>query len=376
MHLGRYKFDEAFPSTDKVQGYTQDFYKYPARFSPKFVRFILDSLTEPGDHVLDPFMGGGTTIVEAAASGRFAIGSDVNRLAKFVTKVKTTPLSGQDISEIRNWVQDVHAAVADEKLDANVTEAPIHNMPLSTYPFFKAATKLVENLRFPRRRQFARWVLLRVGQLTLDARTSIPDVDYLMGKLEQRVEHMLGGMSDFISAVKETGVHKNQVTATRRSVVVSGFQWTTCRTRCGDGIYVRGWSSRHRRSIPGCPRFVPPWQVLVVRRETPAPYWIADVQDGQKESYYTMGGRSTAGLDNYFAGLSAAFMNIRQIIAQDAKVVQLVAFSNAASQLPRYLEAMAAAGFEEASAGGIDSPTGQIGSKQEMVQPSEDRERR
>ena len=141
MHLGCYKFDEAFHSTDRVQGYTHDFYKYPARFSPKFVRFILDSLTEPGDHVLDPFMGGGTTIVEAAASGRFAIGSDVNHLARFVTKVKTTPLSGRDVSEIRNWVQDVHAAVADEKLDANVTEAPIHNMPLSTYPFFKVATK-------------------------------------------------------------------------------------------------------------------------------------------------------------------------------------------------------------------------------------------
>ena len=352
LHLGRSKFDEAFHSTDKVQGYTHDFYKYPARFSPKFVRFILDSLTEPGDHVLDPFMGGGTTIVEAAASGRFAIGSDVNRLAKFVTKVKTTPLSGRDISEIRNWVQDVHAAVADEKLDANVTEVPIHNMPLSTYPFFKAATKLVENLRFPRRRQFARCVLLRVGQLTLDARTSIPEADYLMGKLEQRVEHMLGGMSDFISAVKETGVHKNQVTATRRL-------WSYPASNGRLAYALRRRDIRPRLVLtsppyPGVHVLYHRWQVLG-RRETPAPYWIADVQDGQKESYYTMGGRSTAGLDNYFAGLSAAFMNIRQIIAQDAKVVQLVAFSNAASQLPRYLEAMAAAGFEEASAGGIDS---------------------
>ena len=94
-------FNQAFHTNDKVQGYTHDFYKYPARFSPSFVRFMLDSLTEPGDYVLDPFMGGGTTIVEAAASGRHAIGSDLNELAQFVTRVKTTPLSDQDVAKIR-----------------------------------------------------------------------------------------------------------------------------------------------------------------------------------------------------------------------------------------------------------------------------------
>ncbi len=284
--------------------------------------------------------------------GRFAIGSDVNRLARFVTRVKTTPLSRRDVSEIRGWVQDVRAAVADEKLDVNVTEAPIHNMPLSTYPFFRTATKLVESLRFPRRRQFARCALLRVGQLTLDARTSIPEVNYLMGKLEHRVEHMLGGMSDFTSAVKESGVHKNKVTATRHLLSYPASN--------GRLAYVlRRRDIRPRLVLtsppyPGVHVLYHRWQVLG-RRETPAPYWIADVRDGQKESYYTMGGRTPTGLNNYFARLSAAFRNIRQIIAPDAKVVQLVAFSDAALQLPRYLEAMSEAGFEETKAADIDS---------------------
>ena len=68
-----------------------------------------------------------------------------------------------------------------------------------------------------------------------------------------------------------------------------------------------------------------------------------------------MGSRTPAGLDNYFLGLSAAFRNMRQIVDPDGRVVQLIAFSDAASQLPRYLAAMREAGFEEASAGAIDS---------------------
>ena len=173
-----------------------------------------------------------------------------------------------------------------------------------------------------------------------------------MGKLEQRVEHMLGGMNDFISAVKETGVHKNKVTATRRLL-----SYPASNGRLAYALRRREIRPRlvlTSPPYPGVHVLYHRWQVLG-RRETPAPYWIADVRDGQKESYYTMGGRTPAGLDNYFTGLSAAFRNIRQIIAPDAKVVQLVAFSDATSQLPRYLEAMAEAGFEETRAADIDS---------------------
>ena len=142
IDLNYYQFDKAFHSTARVQGYTHDFYKYPARFSPNFVRFILDSLTEPGDHVLDPFMGGGTTIVEAAASGRCAIGSDINLLARFVTKVKTTPLSERDVSEIRRYIRDVRLAVSEAPINDELEEAPIYNMPLGAYPVLQGRDSL------------------------------------------------------------------------------------------------------------------------------------------------------------------------------------------------------------------------------------------
>ena len=96
------------------------------------------------------------------------------------------------------------------------------------------------------------------------------------------------------------------------------------------------------------------WQVLG-RRETPAPYWIAGIQDGHGESYYTMGGRSELGLRNYFHGIAAAFRNLRCIASRDTVVVQLISFSDMDKQLSKYLEAMRAAGFEESSVAGLDS---------------------
>lgn len=42
--------------------------------------------------VIDPFMGSGTTIVEAIVNQRVAIGTDINEIAYLVAKVKTTPL--------------------------------------------------------------------------------------------------------------------------------------------------------------------------------------------------------------------------------------------------------------------------------------------
>ena len=345
-------FEEAFHSNDRVQGYTHDFYKYPARFSPSFARFILDSLTEPGDYVLDPFMGGGTTIVEAVASGRNAIGSDVNELARFVTGAKTTPLSQQDVADIRDWIHNVQVEAAKADVCLRATQNPVRNLPIEIFSFFSVANELVGNLRFARRRRFARCALVRVGQWALDARSDIPNSEMLCHELARRVESMLRGLDDFVSAARAGSVYKNKITAARSLFSYSAADTNLTRTL------------QQRENPPKLVLTSPPypgvhilyhrWQVLG-RRETPAPYWIADIRDGHGASYYTMGSRSELGVRNYFTALSTSFRNLRQIIAPDAKVVQLIAFSDAAVQLPRYLEAMFEAGFEETSEGDIES---------------------
>ncbi|MFH1104800.1 MAG: DNA methyltransferase, partial [Actinomycetota bacterium] len=63
-----------------------DFYRYPARFPPKFAAAAVQAFTRPGDLVLDPFVGGGTTLVEAVRLGRRAVGADINPIAVFVSR--------------------------------------------------------------------------------------------------------------------------------------------------------------------------------------------------------------------------------------------------------------------------------------------------
>src|SRR4051795_8473747 len=75
---------------EPVRGLTHGFYKYPARFSPVFARAVIEAFTRPGDLVLDPHVGGGTTLVEARAAGREGVGVDISTLAEFVTIVKCT----------------------------------------------------------------------------------------------------------------------------------------------------------------------------------------------------------------------------------------------------------------------------------------------
>src|ERR1041384_5401541 len=99
---------------EPVRGLTHGFYKYPARFSPAFARAAIEIFTEPGDLVLDPHVGGGTTLVEARAAGREGVGVDVSQLAEFVANVKCTVLSEAELRTIETWaamlphVVDIH----------------------------------------------------------------------------------------------------------------------------------------------------------------------------------------------------------------------------------------------------------------------------
>lgn len=101
----------ALKTTENIFGLTHSFYNYPARFHPKFARKAIEKFTRPGDCVLDPFMGSGTTGVEALSSGRRFLGIDINPIANFVSRVKTTPLSKRDLLTIENWVGDIPRAI-------------------------------------------------------------------------------------------------------------------------------------------------------------------------------------------------------------------------------------------------------------------------
>lgn len=76
---------------------THGIHAFAAKFPPQLPAVFIERLTEPGDVVLDPMMGSGTTLVESAIRGRKAIGLDLDPLSIKQCKVKTTPIDDVDL---------------------------------------------------------------------------------------------------------------------------------------------------------------------------------------------------------------------------------------------------------------------------------------
>lgn len=79
---------------------------YPAKFIPDLPGTLMDVLSIPkGSAVFDPFVGSGTTLVEAQRRGIVSVGSDLNPIACLISRVKTSP-TPEDIEDIVNEVME------------------------------------------------------------------------------------------------------------------------------------------------------------------------------------------------------------------------------------------------------------------------------
>lgn len=70
---------------------------HPARLPSQIAATLIGLLTEEGDSVLDPFLGSGTTVVEAQRLCRKGIGFDINPVACLISAAKTLQLSSEKI---------------------------------------------------------------------------------------------------------------------------------------------------------------------------------------------------------------------------------------------------------------------------------------
>jgi hypothetical protein len=87
---------------------------YRACFKPQLPRFFIERLTQPGDVVYDPFMGRGTTLLEAALLGRVPFGCDINPLSAMLTRPRLKPPT---LDQIEARLQEVDFADYDEWLE-------------------------------------------------------------------------------------------------------------------------------------------------------------------------------------------------------------------------------------------------------------------
>lgn len=327
-----------------------EFYRYPARFPPAFARAAIDLFTDVGDYVLDPFVGGGTTLVEARLAGRPAVGADLNQLAVFVSRAKARPCSPEQIAAMRRWANrvpertNVHRSVAapvewaEDGYHFNIDDGDLWRVR----KFFSLALGSLSGVPAGRARDLARCAILRCGQWALDMRSEIPTITELRDALVDVAVGMSDAAEDYADEVRAVDATYN------------AGQWRTAVVEQGLPGLARRISDRVQ-----APRLIltsPPYPGVYVnyhrwkvqgRWETPAPFWLADRRDGNGITYYTMAARTDPTLDRYFDQLEAAFGDLAELCDSSTVVVQMVGFHNPTHDLPRYLLAMKRSGFTE-----------------------------
>lgn len=348
----------AMSNRDKVTGAPHDFYRYPARFSPIFAREAIKTFTMPGDFVLDPFCGGGTTLVEALSLGRRAAGMDVSSLATFLARTKTTPISVHDKREIAAWLSALENGNPRTNLDSyEAVDAEtyyyLRNLPDEARAFFFWVFERLTDLPKLRQQKFVRLVLLGVGQWGLDCKISVPALAEFKAEFCTRLRAATGDFFDYISEVATANeLPRCQLSSMRRVINRSSEE-------CGeDGRIPDSWIPAKlvltSPPYPGVHVVYHRWQILG-RKETPVPFLLANQRDGAGESHYLLGPRDEGELVTYYARLKSVFSSVRELLDENSIVVQLVAFSDPTWQLPAYLQKMNEAGYVEAEADCITS---------------------
>ncbi len=322
-----------------------EFYRYPARFSPQFAGAAVRAFTDQGDLVIDPFVGGGTSLVESQRLRRPSIGADINPLATFVSGAKTDLYMESSLDQLREVAVKVleiplavgerlHSDWADDGYWRNISGGEtwrIRNLLLN-------AMSLLEDLDDGASR-LARCALLRTGQWALDMRESVPSAQEFRRQLRRDIESMVDVAiahreevlrtwgSPHVPLVLEEGLPE---VARHPAVAAAGSPRLILTSPPYPGVYV----NYHRWKVRG-------------RKETPAPYWIANRLDGHGISRYTMSARNRDESRLYFQKLRAAFEGVVALMSPDTWLVQVVGFNGGPEQFDRYLSVMEDIGLHE-----------------------------
>jgi len=84
--------EDALPQVERTK-HVHSLHPYLGKFIPQLVDVFLTRYFRPGDCIYDPFVGSGTTLVEASAFGASGIGCDISAFNCLLTRVKTAEYS-------------------------------------------------------------------------------------------------------------------------------------------------------------------------------------------------------------------------------------------------------------------------------------------
>ena len=105
---------------------------YHGKMKPSLAYHLVNTFTEPGEIILDPFSGAGTIPFEAALNGRFAYAMDISQLSFVISQGKLTRPSASGIEarleSLKTWL-DSNPPSEDELQNVKAVKfnGPIHD---------------------------------------------------------------------------------------------------------------------------------------------------------------------------------------------------------------------------------------------------------
>ncbi|MBT4958652.1 MAG: hypothetical protein HON33_01630 [Flavobacteriaceae bacterium] len=341
------KLIEAANDQSRVRGFTHRFYTYPAGFSPVFVEAAIKGLSKKNDLILDPFMGGGTTVIEAIRTNRKVVGIDLNPISAFVAKVKTTKLSKANISKIEYWAylmsQILHHKLNDDKFSKDALSLinykglgnkEILNLKriIKGTSFYLQKLKKIKNKKV---NNFLRLLLLRCLHSTLHDKRPIADFHVFKAKIRSNSLDMLEGMTSFDKYLVDS---KNKFKL-----------YNKCSSKTHKVKELKSKKVKLVVTSPPYPGINIPyakWQIHG-RRSTTLPYLVLDLPIPENKSIFNFQNPRNGTLNKYFDTMERIFSSIRKISSKETIVLQLVAFNKEKGTFKRYLQKMNDCGFKE-----------------------------
>ena len=276
-------------------------FRYPAKFHPPVARALIETFSAPGEIVLDPFCGCGTTLDAALAAGRSVVFSDVDPLAVLVTTAK---IDRFDHDGLKDGLRRMKAILADMRkadielwgpLDGDITQSDYQAavQPLSEnvpalprlHHWFRrraiiqlaAMRALVEAMKDERLRSFLRLCFAATIRNSSNADpVPVSGLEVTSHMLRKEAEgRIVDPYALMIAAIDKTGSAQRAFQAARRN-------GPSARTAIADARDLGVWCTGRVDCVVTSPPYLT--AVDYYRRHTLEMYWLgltADVLERQ-----------------------------------------------------------------------------------------------
>ena len=293
---------------------------YFAMFPPDFARAQIARFTRPGEVVLDPFSGRGTTLLEASLAHRPILASDINPVAACITGAKASVPS---LPSVHCRLDELRAEFKSALLDD--VEEERKELP----PFFKKAFHFRTLREVLFLRQCLDWQIDDVDRFI-----AALVLGSLHGEMDRSNSYFSNQMPRTISMKPDYSIRywqKHKLVARRRRVFDLLSQ--RARLRLGQGRPT-GYGLSLRRDVRSLGSALVPWEHTVQLVVTSPPYLnVTNFEEDQWLRLWFLGGapRPTRGQVSkddrysnpwrYWQFLAEAWKGVAALLAHNAVIV-------------------------------------------------------